>query len=163
MIFAGMIAHPPYGGWEGVVFLDHLQSFLIAARLDQGNIALCAGLRRTSVFAGACASLRYEKGIRHGLRVGNVDCLSLVQSLVEFVRQIDWTDLCAVIAAGAFLQVNITGTFPDLSLKITGLSFEGKQLAIGDDLDVEMTACLNQLRREDTHGAIVGGKGLVKL
>jgi hypothetical protein len=36
-------------------------------------------------------------------------------------------------------------------------------LGVGDNLNIKMPADLDQFRRENSHGAVVGGKGLVQL
>jgi hypothetical protein len=163
VIFTGMITDPSHGGREGVILFDHLERFPVAPSLDQSNIALGACLGWTGVLARARTSFSYQESIWHRLRIGAVDRLPLVQSSIEFIREENGANFRTVIAAGTFLQVDVARTFPDLGPKTPGLPFERKQLGVWGDLDVEMSACLDQFRGEDTHRAVVGGKSLVEL
>jgi hypothetical protein len=151
VVFAGMIADPSNRSREGVVFLDHLKCFFVAPGLDQSNVTLCAGLGRTGVLAGARATFRHQESIGNRLRIRTVDRLPLIQSSIEFVREENGADIGAVIAARAFLEIDVTGSSPDLGPEIPGLSLEGEELGVGNDPDVEMAACLDQFRREDAH------------
>ena len=119
-----MIADPPHRARERVIFLDHLKRFLVASGLDQSNIALGTCLGRTGVLARARASFRDQESIGNRLRIRAIDRFPLIQSFVKLVRKEDGTNLCTVIAARAFFQIDITRTFPNLGLEIPGLPFE---------------------------------------
>jgi hypothetical protein len=47
--------------------------------------------------------------------------------------------------------------------KVSGFAFECLDFRIGDDVDVEMPADLDQFRRDNSHGTIIGRKGLIQL
>ena len=48
-------------------------------------------------------------------------------------------------------------------LKITDLAFDALHVGHGVKIDIQMATGFHQLGRDDAHGAIVGGKGLVQL
>jgi hypothetical protein len=43
------------------------------------------------------------------------------------------------------------------------LPFNAFDLRVGQDLNITVPACIDQLRGHDTHGTVVGGKRLVQL
>ena len=51
----------------------------------------------------------------------------------------------------------------DLGVELAGLALEADELGVGDDLDVQVPAGLDQLGRQGAHRAVVGGEGLVEL
>jgi len=59
--------------------------------------------------------------------------------------------------------MDATGFFPDFHLEIPGRTFNGLQICIRDQLDVQVPADLDQLGGDDSHGAIIGWKGFVQL
>jgi hypothetical protein len=71
--------------------------------------------------------------------------------------------LHADAAPGAELRVDASGPLPDLHLEVTGGPFDGLDIGVGNKLYIEMPADLDQFGRDDSHGAVVGGKGLVQL
>jgi hypothetical protein len=123
-LFTRMVAYTTYGGGKGIIFFDHIEGFLISASLDQGNIALCTRLCRTGVFTGAGAPFGDQKGVGNGLRVRPVNRFSLIQSLIEFIRQEDRANLCTVITTRAFAHVHIAWMFSDLRFEMPRLSFQ---------------------------------------
>jgi hypothetical protein len=50
-----------------------------------------------------------------------------------------------------------------LDFKVALLPGDAFHLGQGEELNVEMPADLDQFRREDSHGAVIGGEGLVQL
>jgi hypothetical protein len=162
-LFTRMVADAPDRGRKRIIFFHHIEGFFIAARLDQGDIALGTRLRRTGVLAGAGASLGDKICIGDGLRIRPIDRLSLIEALVEFIGKENRTDLCTVVATGAFLHIDVTGMLPDGCLEMPGLPPQGDQFGISNDFDIEVPACLHQFWGDDTHGAVIGGKGLIEL
>jgi hypothetical protein len=75
----------------------------------------------------------------------------------------DWTYLGAFTAAGAFLQEYGSGLLGQGDVEITGLAANFLQFGEGVDFDVGVPADLDQLGGDNSHGAVVGGKGLVDL
>ena len=63
----------------------------------------------------------------------------------------------------AFALYNISGLFNQCYLKVSCFSCYTVNLSIGQDLNVGMPADLDQFWREYSHGAVIGGKSLVKL
>jgi len=47
--------------------------------------------------------------------------------------------------------------------EITNVTLEVREFGIGEKLDIEMPADLDQFRRDYSHGTVIGGKRLVKL
>ena len=158
-----MGAHPPHRSGEGVVLPHHLQGLFVAAFPDQGHVPLGARLRGTGGLAGRGPAFRHEEGVGNGLRIGTVDRLPFIQSGVEFVWQADRADRHAIGAAGALRRVHVPGTAAHPRRKPAGNAFEREEFGIGENLDVQMTPRLHELRRDDAHGAIVRGKRLVQL
>jgi len=66
-------------------------------------------------------------------------------------------------AAGTFLKIDAARPFLYGYRKISRGSFNRLNFGIGDNFDVQMLADLDQFRRNDSHGAVVRGKGFVNL
>ena len=63
----------------------------------------------------------------------------------------------------AFILKNVPGLFNQGYLEVSCLTFHTIDFGIGEDLYIGMPADLDQLRREYSHGAVIGRKGLVEL
>jgi len=74
-----------------------------------------------------------------------------------------WTVLKAGTAAGAPLWINGSSFLFDPDLELANLSVHADQIRVGDDLYVQVPADLDQFRGDDSHGTVIGGKGLVQL
>jgi hypothetical protein len=72
-------------------------------------------------------------------------------------------DRCAVSASGAFVDIDKSGLFaePDLQVPLPSLDvfYRGTRM----DFDVDVPADLDQFRRNDSHGAVIGRKSLIQL
>jgi hypothetical protein len=66
-------------------------------------------------------------------------------------------------ATGAQIHLDAAGAFTDFDLEVTGRSFDGFQVCIGDQFDVQVPADLDQYGGNNSHGAVVGGKCFVQL
>ena len=55
------------------------------------------------------------------------------------------------------------GAFSDFDFEIAWGSLDRFQISVGDQLDVHVPADLDQFGRDNSHGTIVGGEGLVQL
>jgi len=66
-------------------------------------------------------------------------------------------------AACAQIHVDAPGLFPDFYLEIPGRPLDRLKFRIGDEFDIQMPADLDQFGGDDSHGAVIGGKGLVQL
>jgi hypothetical protein len=51
----------------------------------------------------------------------------------------------------------------DLGLKVTDLAREFSYLAVSQQVNVRMPTDIQQLRRENSYSAVIGGKGFVQL
>jgi len=71
--------------------------------------------------------------------------------------------LNAGTASGAQVHFNASGAFSNLDFKISGFTVKGFKIRVCDKLDVQMPADLDQYGRDNSHCAVVGWKGLVKL
>jgi hypothetical protein len=100
---------------------------------------------------------------RYGLCIGNVGGLPGDKPLIVFVIHTPRALFGARPAGDALLGIYESRLFEDLQLEIPSLASDGRDLGKGQKLDVEMPADLDQLGRDDSHGAVVGGKGLVQL
>ena len=92
-----------------------------------------------------------------------MDGLVGVQVLVELVRDLDRAVLGADRAARAFLLNDVPGLLGQSDPEIADLSLYTLYFGIGEDLYVGVPADLDQLGRENSHRAVIGGVGLVQL
>src|SRR5581483_11454632 len=100
---------------------------------------------------------------RDGLRIPARDRLSRSQSQVELTRQVDRTGLGALAAPGAPGRVHIGTASPQFRAKMSRVAFNVNQICVGEDLDIEVTPNADQPRRQNAHGAVIRGEGLVQL
>jgi hypothetical protein len=63
----------------------------------------------------------------------------------------------------ALFLYNVSGLLEQVYPKVSCLPFYTVNFGIGQDLDIGMPADLDQFGREYSHGAVIGGIGLVKL
>jgi hypothetical protein len=101
--------------------------------------------------------------IWNGLRIELVDRFARPEARVEFVGYFDGTDLEAIPARVALLQVDVSGMLEELHLEIARFALHIEDFGIREDLDIGMLVHLNEPRRDGTHGAVIGRKGLVEL
>ena len=92
-----------------------------------------------------------------------MDGFILRQFLIELIGVFDWAVFHAGSTTRAFALNNIFGLLSQSDLKVSRLPCNTVNLSIGQDLDIGMPVGLDQLGREYSHGAIIGGKGLVEL
>jgi hypothetical protein len=65
--------------------------------------------------------------------------------------------------ARTFFLYNVSGLLDQGYPKVACFTFYTVNLGIGQDLDIGMPADLDQFGSEYSHGAVVGGIGLIKL
>ena len=65
--------------------------------------------------------------------------------------------------ARAFFLYNVSGLLDQGYLEVSCFTFYTVNLGIGQDLDIGMPADLDQFGSEYSHGAVIGGIGLIKL
>ena len=83
--------------------------------------------------------------------------------LIKLIGIFDRTVFYTGSTTGTFVLQNIPGLFSKRYLKVSCFPFYTVNFSIGQDLYIGMPADLDQLGCEYSHGAVIGGKGLVKL
>ncbi len=82
---------------------------------------------------------------------------------IKLVRILDRAVFYAGRTTRAFVLYNVSGLLDQGYPKISCLSLYTVNFSIGQDLYIRMPADLDQFGRQNSHGAVIGGKGLVKL
>ena len=83
--------------------------------------------------------------------------------LIKLIRVLDRAVFYAGSTTRAVVLYNISGLFNQGYLEVSCFSFYAFNFRIGQDLYIGMPADLDQFGREYSNGAVIGGKGLVKL
>ena len=99
----------------------------------------------------------------YGLGVRLVGGLSRTNTLVKLTGHGHRADLGTISTAGAALKVNVARLFLNGDLESPHITGYILHLREGEQFDIQMPADLDQLGRDNSHGAVVGGKGLVQL
>jgi hypothetical protein len=97
------------------------------------------------------------------LREVYMDGFILRYFLIKLIRVFDRAVFYTGSTTRAFVLYNISGLFNEGYLEVSCFSFYTLNFSIGQNLHVGMPADLDQFGREYSNGAVVGGKGLVKL
>jgi hypothetical protein len=92
-----------------------------------------------------------------------MDGLILRYFLIELIRVFNRAVFYAGRTARAFVLFNVPGLPDQGYLEVSCFSFYTVNFRIGQDLYIGMPADLDQFGREYSHGAVIGGIGLVKL
>ena len=129
------------------------------------------GTGRTEFFTGPAFSLLQINtvvridGIFQGYSLGiwHIDRLAFDQFFIINVIHLFGTLFCTDTAGNAFFCVHIPGMLNNSYRKITLLTRNISQFRKGEQLNIDMPADLDQFRSENSHGTVVGGKGLVQL
>ena len=161
--FAGMVADPAADARKRVVLLEEFDGFRVFALVDQGDISLDADMGRAGGLARGGAPFADGKGPGDGLGVFFIDGFSDGKAPVLLVRDFNGTDFGAFAAAGAFGKIYKPGFLADFGLEMARFAVQGENFRSGFELNVQVPADLDQFGRDDSHGAVVGGKGLVQL
>ena len=156
------MADPTAYGREGIFLLDEFEGLTVFASRHQGNVTLHTDVGGTPRLAGSDTPFRDRKGARNGLSIFFKGGLSQGQPLIVFIRPRYRTYLCAVTTCGAAGGINVTRPFSNRYVKIAFRAFNRFYLGTGDQVDVRVPADLDQFGRDNSHGAIVGGEGLVQ-
>ena len=108
-------------------------------------------------------TIRWVNGIfqRNGLGILHMDRFSLGKSRIIFTVNFGRTFLSTETAGNTLLRVHIAWVLHHLHFKVPLLPGDAFHLGEGQELNVEMPADLDQFGREDSHGTVIGGKGLV--
>src|SRR4030042_460640 len=99
----------------------------------------------------------------NGLSEIDMDGLILRYFLIKLIRVFDRAVFYTGRTTRAFVLYNISGFFNHGYLEISCLSFDTVNFGISQDLYIGMPADLDQFGCEYSDGAVIGGKGLVKL
>jgi hypothetical protein len=97
------------------------------------------------------------------LREVYMDGFILRYFLIKLIGVFDRTVFYTGSTTRAFVLYNISGLFNQCYLEVSCFSFYTVNFSIGQDLYIGMPADLDQFGREYSNGAVIGGKGLVKL
>jgi hypothetical protein len=149
------------GSGEGQGPEDDLHGLLVFALGNEGHISMGVYLVRATIGTGGTITLVNHVSPWDGLRVGFVGGLPGTDTLIELAGHSYRANLGTITATGALVQMNIARLFPYSDLETARLPGYALQVCTGKKFYVEMPADLDQFRRDDSHGAIVGGKGLV--
>jgi len=129
------------------------------------------GLGRTELFTDSASPFGKKEAVGrindilqgNGLGILHMDRLSLTQTRIIFIVYFCWTFLSTEAAGDTLRRVHVTGLLYHLDLKISFFPRDALHLGEGQELNVEMPADLDQFGRKDSHGAVIGGEGLVQL
>jgi len=158
-----MRADPTQYPGEGKLSLNNLQSILISPLRSEGDITLRVYTCRT------CHHTRWPLRLLDGIDIGNRLCigdicgLPLGQTPLIFTGLFNRTNTRAFAAPGALQRINISGALLHAHPVPTRFTFYLHKLSIGQDFYIQMATKLNELGREDSHGTIVSGEGLIQL
>ena len=83
--------------------------------------------------------------------------------MIVWIRDLDRAVLYTGSTPRAFVLYNVSGLFIQGDLEVSCFPFYSVNFRIGQDLYIGMPADLDQFGREYSHGAVIGGIGLVKL
>ena len=83
--------------------------------------------------------------------------------MIVWIRDLDRAVLYTGSTTLAFVLYNVSGLLDQGYLKVSCFPFYTVNFSIGQDLYIGMPADLDQFGREYSHGAVIGGIGLVKL
>ena len=83
--------------------------------------------------------------------------------MIVWIWDLDRAVLDTGTTTRAVVLYNVSGLFNQGDLEVSCLPFYTVNFSIGQDLYIGMPADLDQFGREYSHGAVIGGIGLVKL
>ena len=90
-----------------------------------------------------------------------MDRFSLGKSRIIFTVNFGRAFLGTETAGNTLLRVHIAWRLNHFNFKISLLSGDAFHLREGQELNVQMPADLDQFGRENSHGTVIGGEGLV--
>jgi hypothetical protein len=100
---------------------------------------------------------------RNGLGVKNVGGFPEPESQVEGIGYFDFTFFGTQATGNTLFGINVAGPLLQLHLKSARLPHEPGHFRQGVELDIAVPADLDQLGSQNSHSAVVGGKGLIQL
>jgi hypothetical protein len=148
---------------EGKLSLDHLQGILISSLSSEGNITLGIYTCRACQYTRGSLCLFDGIDIRNRLGIGNVSGFPLGQASLIFAGELHRTNARTLSTTGTLRRIDISRAFFDAHPISTRLTFYRQDVGIRQDLYIQMATKLHELGGEDSHGTIVGRKGLIQL
>ena len=100
---------------------------------------------------------------RNGLGILHMDRFSLGKPCIIFIIDFGGAFLSTETAGNTFRRVHIAWRLNHFHFEIPLFPGNAFHLGEGQKLNVEMPADLDQFGREDSHGTVIGGEGLVQL
>jgi hypothetical protein len=153
---------PAQNAWQGQVFHDYLQSFLVFTFTHHLNIGLDIQPGRTGQSTRCLVGLLNGKSAGDRLGVSFISGLAVTKALIIFIREGDRTDFGTIAAGSTLVRVNIAGFLMKGDLKISLRAFKCFNFRTRDQVDVQMPADLDQFRRDNSHRTIISGKGFIQ-
>ena len=145
-IFTPMGADAAENAGQGQVFHDDFERFLVFALSDHLNVALDVQSGRAGHTAGGLVRFLDGKRTWNGLGIFFIGGLSVAESLVVFAGQGDRAHLDAIAAGSAFVRIDVAGFLFNIGFEIAFGTFNFVNFGIGDQIDVQMPADLDQFR-----------------
>jgi hypothetical protein len=122
------------------------------------------GANRTFPFPEEKATFGvYISDKRNGLGKIDMDGLAQREALIVWILNLDRTVVDTGRATRAFALDDISGLLDEGDTEVSSVSFHPVDFGVAQDFYVRIPADLDQFGREDSHGAVIGRKGLVKL
>src|SRR4030042_1033217 len=108
-------------------------------------------------------TMRWVNGIfqRNGLGIFHMDRFSLAKPRIIFIVNFGRAFLSTETTGNTLLRVHIAWVLHHFHFKAPFLPGDAFHLREGKELNVQMPADLDQFGRENSHGTVVGGEGLV--
>ena len=128
-----------------------------------GLILTYSFANRTFLLFKVNAAFIYISDKGNGLREVYMDGFIRRYVLIVWIRDLDRAVLYTGSTPRAFVLYNVSGLFIQGDLEVSCFPFYSVNFSIGQDLYIGMPADLDQFGREYSHGAVIGGIGLVKL
>jgi len=161
--FAGMVTYSSTYGGEGVSLFEEFEPFPVFPFTRQGHKPLDAHVGRTGDLARGRCPFGDSIGPRHGLGILLVNSLSYGKALIVAVPRFDGAYLGAFAAARALGHIYVSGMLEHARLEVPFFPIQFQEFCRRKQFDVQVPADLDQFGRDDSHGAVIGGKCLVEL
>jgi hypothetical protein len=145
------------------IFHDNLQGLFILSLPHHLHIPLNVEACRAGQIARGLVRLLDGKGTGYGLGISLIGCLPVAQTLIILTGQYYRAYVDAITTGRTFGSINKTWGFTDSNLEIPFIAFNLLYIGTGDQVDIKMPADLDQFGRENSHGTVIGGEGLVQL
>jgi len=108
-------------------------------------------------------SFVYGIGSGYGLSIRLINRFPVYEALIVETGKTDRANFGTISAPRTFVKIDISRPSIQGDLKIAGFAGYFFNLGYGVELYVYMPADLDQFGRDNSHGTVIGGKGLVQL